>query len=115
VYLLLFSFYRLPISSKITKKYKHLSLQLTVGYLNVTINRKPEMQNPTLALTSLAKPGETHVLTSMGPGLACQEAADRVVALFWNRTELFLQSTPKPLVGYPDPLLTLLLAELQPR
>jgi len=45
-----------------------------------------------------------------GSGVACQEAAVRVFRLFGIRTETFLLCEPEPLVGYPDPLITLLLA-----
>jgi hypothetical protein len=57
--------------------------------------------------TGLAKPGETRWLTGTGPGLACQESAGRVFERFWNRTDPFLPPIPRPLAGYPDPLLTL--------
>jgi len=55
----------------------------------------------------LAEPGKTRGLTGMGPGLAHQEAAGRVLGLFWNQTTPFLPSKPGPLAGYPDPLLPL--------
>jgi len=45
-------------------------------------------------------------------GLDHQEAAGLVIGQVWNRTELFLQSKSGPLVGYPDPLLTLLIFNL---
>jgi hypothetical protein len=82
-------------------------LRLTVAYLSVTINVKPETQNRRLEPLGLAKPGKTRGLTGTGPGLACQESAGRVFGRFWNRTDLFLRSRPGPLAGYPDPLLTL--------
>jgi hypothetical protein len=82
-------------------------LQLTVAYLNATINVKPETQNWRLEPTGLAKPGETHRVMGTGPGLACQESAGRVFGRFWNRTDLFFWSKPGPLAGYLDPLLTL--------
>jgi len=65
------------------------------------------MQNQRLDLTGLAKPGETHGLTSTGPGLARLDAAGRVFGRFWNRTEQCFWFKPRPLAGYPDPLLTL--------
>jgi hypothetical protein len=43
----------------------------------------------------------------MGPGLARQDAAGRVFGRVWNRTELFQRSQPGLMAGYPDPLLTL--------
>jgi hypothetical protein len=46
----------------------------------------------------------------MGPGLARQEAAGRILEWFWNPTEQFFQSEPGQLAGYPDPLLTLHMA-----
>ena len=66
-------------------------LQLPVGYLNVTINGKPETQNQRLDPTGLAKPGETGRWMGMGPGLAGLEAACRVFGPLWNRTEPFFQ------------------------
>ena len=84
-------------------------LRLTVAYLNATINVKPETQNRRLDPTGLAKPGETRGLTGMGQCLARQASAGRVFARVWNRTDAFLRSSPGPLAGYPDPLLTLLL------
>src|SRR5882757_6105835 len=82
-------------------------LRLKVAYLNETINVKPKTQNRRFDPTGLAKPGETRGLTGTGPGLARQESAGRVFGRFWNRTDPFLRSKPGPLVGYPDPLLTL--------
>jgi hypothetical protein len=83
-------------------------LQLAVGYLNATINRKSETQNWGLELTGLVRPGKSHRLTDTGPGLARQDLVDRVFGQFWNRTESFLPSKSGPLVGYPDPLLILI-------
>jgi len=68
---------------------------------------KPDTQNWRLEPAGLAKPGETHMLTSTDPGLAHEDTPDRDLVLFWNRTELFSQSRPGPLAGYPDPFLTL--------
>jgi hypothetical protein len=45
-------------------------LTLIVGYLNGTINRKPERQNKRLEPTGVAKPGITRGLKRMGSGLA---------------------------------------------
>jgi len=69
----------------------------------------PEMQNRRLDPTGPAKPGETCRLTGKGPWKDRQEAGGRVFEWFWNRTELFVWFKPKPLVGYPDPLLTLVI------
>jgi len=57
----------------------------------------------------LAKPGETRGLTGQGPGLDRQEAKGRVLVRFWIQTELFMRSKPGPLVGYPDPLVILVI------
>jgi len=46
-------------------------------------------------------------MTGTGPGLATQDTADRVFGRFWSQTKLFFQSKPRPLAGYPDPLLIL--------
>jgi hypothetical protein len=42
------------------------------------------------------------------PGLARQEVAGRIAGQFWNRTELFVQSNPTRLAGYPDQLVSLI-------
>jgi hypothetical protein len=55
----------------------------------------------------LTKPGEPCGLTGTGSGLSRQEFARRVFGRIWNRNDPFLQSKTGPLVGYPDPLLTL--------
>jgi len=60
-----------------------------------------------------AKPGKTRGLTVTGPGLARQDAPGRVFGLFWNRTKPFIRSKPRPLAGYPDPLLTLVSTQNQ--
>jgi hypothetical protein len=73
----------------------------------VTIKVKPTTLNRRLEPTGLAKPGETRGLICKGPGLARQESAGRGFGQFWNRTDSFFPSTPGPLAGYPDPLLTL--------
>jgi hypothetical protein len=57
----------------------------------------------------LAEPGETHELTSTGPGLAHQASAGQVPRWVRHQTDMFLPSKPRPLAGYPDPLLTLAL------
>jgi hypothetical protein len=82
-------------------------LRLTVGYLNATINRTPEMQKRILEPTGLCKPGKDPRLTGIGQDLAHQEAAGQVFGRYWNRTKPFFRSKPGPLAGYPDPLLTL--------
>jgi hypothetical protein len=66
-------------------------------------------KNWRLQLKGLAKPGKTCVFTGTGMDLARQEAMGWVVRQLWNLTERFIQSNPGPLVGYPDPLLTLAL------
>jgi hypothetical protein len=60
-----------------------------------------------LELPGVAKPGETHRLMGTDTGFARQEAAGQVFGQFWNRTEPFIRSNPRPLPCYPDPLLTL--------
>jgi len=90
-------------------------LRLSVAYLNATINVKPETQNRKLEPTGLAKPGETRGFTGMRSGLARQESAGHVFGHFWNWTDPFLRSTPGPLAGYQDPLLTLLMRYLVAR
>jgi len=73
----------------------------------MTINVKPETQNRRLDPMGVAKAAETRGLTNTGTGLACQEPAGRVIGRVCNRTDPFLRSKPRPLAGYPDPLLTL--------
>jgi len=68
---------------------------------------KPESQIRIFELTGLAKPGKPRGLMGICPGLAHQEAAGQVSGWVWNQTELFSQSKPGPLAGYPDLLLTL--------
>jgi hypothetical protein len=63
-------------------------LQITVEYLNTTINVKPKTQNRRLELTGLAKLGETRVLTGTGPDLTRPESAGPVFGRVWNRTNL---------------------------
>jgi len=58
--------------------------------------------------TGLAKPDITHGLRGTGTGLACQEAAGQVFGQVWDKTKPFLLSKLRPLAGYPDLLLTLL-------
>ena len=69
---------------------------------------KPETQNRRLGQMGLAKPGETRGLTGLGPRFDRQEAAGQVFGRFWNRTEPFFWSKPRPLACHPDPLLTLI-------
>jgi len=80
----------------------------TVAYLDATIYVKPETHNRRLELTGLAKPGETHVLTGLGLGLARQESVGQDFGWVWDRAVTFSRSNPRPLAGYPDPLLPLL-------
>jgi hypothetical protein len=80
-------------------------LGLAMGYLNATINRKPENWNQRLEQTGLAKPGKICGLMGMGPGFACQDSAGRVFGRVWNPTVQFERSEPGLLAGYPDPLL----------
>ena len=61
----------------------------------------------------LAKPSKTRGLTGTGTGLARQEAAGRVFGQFWSGTELFFRSKSVPVAGYPDPVLTLQIANAQ--
>ena len=65
------------------------------------------MQNRTLEQTGLSKPGKTYWVMGTGPGLAHQDSAGVVSEWVWNQTEPFLCAKPRPLVGYPDPLLPL--------
>jgi hypothetical protein len=44
-----------------------------------------------------------------GPGLSLQESADLVFVQVWNRSEPVSQSQPIPRMGFPNPLLTLLI------
>jgi hypothetical protein len=74
---------------------------ITVGYQNATVNRHTRKGEPEIG------PGKTRGLTGTGTGLARQEAVGRVFGRFWNRNEPLIRSKPGPLVGYPDPLLTL--------
>lgn len=64
------------------------------------------MRTHRLDPTGLATPGETPGLMGTGPGLDCQEAAGRVFGRFWNWTNPFLRSKPRPQAGYPDLLVT---------
>ena len=72
------------------------------------------MQNRRLDATGQAKLGETRGLTGTGPGLDHQEAASQVSGRFWNRTEPFFLFNLGPFVGYPDPLLSVVLADGSP-
>ena len=82
------------------------TLQLSVAYLNATINVKPETYNPRLEQMGQAKRDEKWELMGMGPGLAHQQSAGRVFGWVWNWTDQFLGPKPGPLAAYPDPLLT---------
>jgi len=79
----------------------------TVTYLNATINVTPKMQNRRLKSTGQAKPCETRRSTGTDLGLTHQYSAGRVFGRVWNRTDLFFESKPGLLVGYPDPSPTL--------
>ena len=63
-----------------------------VGYLNATINRKPDNQNQRLEPTGLPIPSKTRWSMGTGPGWAHCEAAGRVFGWFWSRTDPFLLS-----------------------
>ena len=52
-------------------------------------------------------------MTGTGPGLVHCIAAGWLAGWVWNRTNPFLQATPRPLADCWDPLLTLSLAEVQ--
>jgi len=73
---------------------------------------KPENENRRLEPKGLAKPGKTRGLMGTGRGLACKDAAGWVFRRFWNWTEPFIRSKPRPLVGYLDSLLTLVKGEV---
>lgn len=80
---------------------------MVVAYLNETINRKSNTQNLRLEPMGLAKPGKAHGLMGIGPRLIYHDPLGQVFRWFWNHTATFLLSEHGPLVGYPDPLLTL--------
>jgi hypothetical protein len=82
-------------------------LQLTVAYLNATINVKTETQNQRLQSKGLAKPRKTRRLMGIGPVMARQESAGQVFGWVWHHTHTVLRSNPRPLAGYADPLQTL--------
>jgi len=88
-------------------------LRLSVAYLSATINGKPETQNQRLEPTGLPKRGGTRELMGTGPGLGRQESAGRVISRVWDWINLFLQSKPVLLAGYPDLVLTLTLLSLR--
>jgi len=71
-----------------------------------------EAQDWRLVPMGVAKPGETCTLMGTGPGLAHQESAAPDFGQVWNWTDLLSQSKPGPLAGYRDPLITLLLGNL---
>jgi len=54
------------------------------------------MHNRRLDLTGLAKPGESHRFTGMGPDVDRQEAAGQVFGRFWNLSDLSFWSKPWP-------------------
>ena len=85
-------------------------LWLSVVYLSAIINMKPNTQNWRLAPKGLAKHGETRWLMHTGQGSASQESGGWVIGWVWNWTDPFFWSKPKPLVGYPDLLLILLIS-----
>jgi hypothetical protein len=74
------------------------------------MNVKPETQNRGFQPMGEPKPGETHGLTGIGTDLARQEPTGRGFGLVWNRADPFLRSNPRPPAGYPDALLTLMMA-----
>jgi len=57
----------------------------------------------------LAKPGRNHLLTVLGTCLDHHETSGLVFGQVWDQTELILTSEHRPLAGYPDLLLTLLI------
>jgi len=57
---------------------------------------QPEIQNRSLDLMGLAKPGKTRGLTGMGLGLDPQEVVGRVFGRFWNWAEQFSLAKPGP-------------------
>ena len=83
-------------------------LRFTEAYLNGTINVVPRTQNLRLEPTCPAQPSKTRWLTVTSPGLAHQEPTGWVFGRVWNGTNLFLWPKSGPLVGCPDPLLTLI-------
>jgi len=89
----------------VTYQGQHLTINSSISECHHNV--KPETQNRRLEPTGLPKPGKTRGLAGPGPGLARHESAGRVFGWFGNRTDLFVQSKPGPLAGYPDPLLTL--------
>jgi len=70
---------------------------------------QPEKQNWRLELPGLAKLHKTRRLIRIGTGMGLDRWQDwgQVFGLFWDKTEPFWLSEPRPLPGYPDPLLTL--------
>jgi len=67
---------------------------------------KPDLQNRRLYPMGLAKPGESCRLPVDWPRLDRHDATGLVFGRFWNWTKLCIQSKPRPLAGYLDPLLT---------
>ena len=70
---------------------------------------KPETQDRRLELMGPVKSGKTYRFTVTCLGLASQEAAGLVFARVLDWSDPFLRSKPRPLAGYPDPLLTIVL------
>jgi hypothetical protein len=65
------------------------------------------MQNLISEHTGIAKQGKTGGFAGTGRGFARPEAAGRACAWFWNYTNAFLRSEPRPVPYCLDPLLTL--------
>jgi len=82
--------------------------------LNATRNRKPKSKNQWLLPMGLINLGKTSGVTGMGPDLARQPVVCRVFGLVWNWTDQSLLSVPRLLVGYPEPLLKLVLRQTSP-
>jgi len=76
-------------------------LWLSVAYLNVTINVKPETHNRRLEQTRLGKPGKTHGLTHTGPGLSFQESVGQVAWRFLAGTGASGSVPTRTKVGLP--------------
>jgi len=72
---------------------------------------KPKTRNQRSELTGLVDHRETRWLPSKRTLSARQDAAGRVFGPVWNSADLFLQSKPRSLAGYQDPLLTLILSQ----
>jgi len=77
-------------------------VRLNVRSLNVTMNRTTRDAKLAIGPEALAILGETRRLSSTGPVLDRCDAAGRVFGRFWNQTELFFRSKPRPLACYLD-------------